>query len=49
MKVTELTDKQLIYEYVSLKKQEKEFYLRKKELTEEMERRFNLDFEIARK
>ena len=49
MGIADLTDKQLIYEYVAMQQQEKELYRRKKELSEEMERRFKLDFEIARK
>lgn len=40
MKVNELSDKVLMYEYIATRKEEKELYLRKKEIETEMERRY---------
>ena len=40
MKVQELSDKVLMYEYVATKKEEREIYLRKKEIETEMEARY---------
>jgi len=49
MKIQELSDKVLMYEYVATKKEERELYLRKKEIETEMEHRYKLGLEEARK
>lgn len=47
MKVSELSDKVLMHEYIATRREEKELYLRKKEIETEMENRYKAELKRA--